>query len=88
MMRQFRSALLVLPILATGCVSVEEQAAVDRSTCSRYGFAEGSVAFADCVMRTAHRREDANRDYMDRLRKNANEKEWQKIARERNQMMP
>lgn len=44
-------------LLLAGCVSPEEQRAMDQQQCSGYGFAPGSDAFANCLMRTSQQRD-------------------------------
>lgn len=74
--------LLMLTSVA-GCMSAEEQRRVDRSTCGQYGFAEGSDGFAECMMRTAHRRDDNNQARLDRYQSDQANRDLQKIVRER-----
>jgi hypothetical protein len=78
--------LLTFPLLAGaitllgGCVSPEEQRAMDQQQCSGYGFSPGSDAFANCMMKTtqqrdaqaaADRRAAADRDAADRRAREA-----------------
>jgi len=43
--------------LLIGCVSPEEQRAVDPRQCSGYGFAPGTDAFANCMMNASQQRD-------------------------------
>lgn len=56
-------AVVVLALCAplAGCetVSPQQQHASDQNTCASYGYQPGTDKFADCMMATAHRREDA-----------------------------
>ncbi|WP_054141873.1 hypothetical protein [Bosea sp. AAP35] len=49
--------MLVLPLAA--CISPEEQRAADTQACSGYGFAQGTDAFANCMMTASNQRNDA-----------------------------
>lgn len=42
--------LAVSAAVLTACASPEEIAATDRRTCAGYGFAQGTDAFANCMM--------------------------------------
>lgn len=44
-----------------GCETVtpQQQHASDQDTCASYGYQPGTDKFADCMMSTAHRREDS-----------------------------
>ncbi len=45
-------------LLMAGCgPTAEEQAAMDQQSCSGYGFAPGTEAMANCLMRTAQQRQ-------------------------------
>ncbi|HEI8866043.1 TPA: hypothetical protein SLG40_001528 [Serratia odorifera] len=52
-------AVLGLICLLSGCVSPEQQAAMDRAQCSGYGFKADSVEFAQCMQKI-----DIHRDEM------------------------
>lgn len=82
-MRKFTLSTLLLTLTVTGCISAEEQMQRDQASCSAFGFSPGSDAFAQCVMQTANRREDNNRAELERYRRDASDREWQKLARER-----
>ncbi|WP_109125324.1 hypothetical protein [Dyella sp. C11] len=45
----------------SGCETVtpQQQHASDEQTCASYGYQPGTDKFADCMMSTAHRRDDA-----------------------------
>ncbi|MCV0398002.1 MAG: hypothetical protein K5872_21305 [Rhizobiaceae bacterium] len=55
-------AILAVTVLASGCVTPEEQAARqqadDRARCASFGYQPGSVDFADCMMAISFERED------------------------------
>ncbi|WP_143751250.1 hypothetical protein [Collimonas sp. PA-H2] len=51
-------ALALSAILVTACASPGEIAAADRGKCAGYGFAEGSDAFANCMMEADMHRKD------------------------------
>ena len=62
-----RNALIVMTVLAlAGCAEMERmnaeaearQREADRATCQSYGFAEGTDAFANCMMKTAQKRQE------------------------------
>ncbi|MBN9561869.1 MAG: hypothetical protein J0H14_14255 [Alphaproteobacteria bacterium] len=51
-------AALGIGLLLAGCgPTPEEQRAMDQQRCGGYGFAQGSEAFANCMMSTAQQRE-------------------------------
>ncbi|MGJ7605188.1 hypothetical protein ACSFA7_12645 [Variovorax sp. LT1R20] len=52
-------ASAVLAAMATACVSPQEIAAADKRTCAGYGFAEGTDAFANCMMQADQNRQKA-----------------------------
>lgn len=57
----FVSTLLLTCLLA-GCaagLTPEQRRAADQQTCAGYGFQPGSESFANCMMQTAQRRQDA-----------------------------
>ncbi|RIX79064.1 hypothetical protein [Acidovorax cavernicola] len=58
--RHFRvlAASIVAPLLMVACASPEEIKAADKRTCAGYGFAEGSDAFANCMMQADQHRAD------------------------------
>ena len=51
------SILATVVGLLAGCVSPEEQKAMDQQTCAGYGFTPGTDAFAHCMMTTAQQRD-------------------------------
>jgi hypothetical protein len=51
------SILAAVVGLLVGCVSPEEQRAMDQQQCSGYGFTPGSDAFANCMMHTSQQRD-------------------------------
>ncbi|MCK8786167.1 hypothetical protein M0638_17465 [Roseomonas sp. NAR14] len=52
-----RAILALLALLPAGCVSPAQQAAMDRGRCAGFGFAEGSDAFAGCMMNLSQQRD-------------------------------
>jgi outer membrane murein-binding lipoprotein Lpp len=58
MKRMVPFAFAALGMLLAGCVSPEEQRAMDQQTCAQYGFAPGTDAFANCMMTTGQKRQD------------------------------
>ncbi|MFJ2279615.1 hypothetical protein ACIOUG_00570 [Pseudomonas sp. NPDC087803] len=65
---------LTLSAAATlsGCMSAEQQAAEDRQTCAGYGYAQGSTAFANCMMISDQKRKKAVADWQAQQ-----DREWQ-----------
>ena len=49
-MRTATLAILVLPLLAGGCVTASEQRMFDQERCRSYGFRAGTDAFARCLL--------------------------------------
>ena len=47
-----------LGLLLAGCVSPDEQRAMDQQSCASYGFSPGTDAFANCMMTTAQKRQE------------------------------
>lgn len=55
------AAGLLLALLCSGCVTLEERRAADEARCRSYGFRAGSEGFANCLLqidldRSAERR--------------------------------
>lgn len=77
------SALAVLACFSlAGCMTAEEKRAADNSTCSNYGFAPGTEAFANCMMQTSMARDEADRqrDAQFWANENANRRERERLA--------
>jgi ketosteroid isomerase-like protein len=56
--------LLAVPVaILSACASPEEIAAADKRTCAGYGFAEGTDAFANCMMQADFRRKKQADDW-------------------------
>jgi hypothetical protein len=51
------SVLATAITLLAGCVSPEEQRAMDQRQCSGYGFTPGTDAFANCMMNVTQQRD-------------------------------
>lgn len=64
------SVLAALAVALSGCVSPAEQKAMDTRQCEGYGFAQGTDAFANCMMTTANRRADQQRKWDEERMKN------------------
>jgi hypothetical protein len=63
-----RYALLALvPLAFAGCVSAEDQRAMDQDKCTSYGYRPGSNRFADCMMDQDQQRADDQRRTMESL---------------------
>jgi len=69
-------ASAVLAAMATACVSPQEIAAADKRTCAGYGFAEGTDAFANCMMQADQNRQKAAA---------SRERQWQAEEQQRQQ---
>ena len=52
-------ALLASAVMTSACVSPAEIVAADKRTCAGYGFAEGTDAFANCMMQADQNRQRA-----------------------------
>ncbi|MHC1551001.1 hypothetical protein [Phyllobacterium sp. K27] len=64
-MRYFLIALV--PLAVAGCVSSEDQRAMDQDKCASYGYQQGTNRFADCMMDQDQKRADDQRRTMDDL---------------------
>ncbi|MRT59004.1 hypothetical protein GJV11_23125 [Enterobacteriaceae bacterium RIT693] len=65
-MKVLSAMTVCLVALLSGCVSPAEQASMDRTQCSNFGFTPGTDAFAQCMQKTAIHRDEmdvANRNY-------------------------
>ncbi|WP_425287446.1 hypothetical protein [Paramesorhizobium deserti] len=51
-------AIAFFALMLAGCVSPEEQRAMDQDKCSSFGFAQGTDAFANCMMQQDSQRAD------------------------------
>jgi hypothetical protein len=61
-MRVPLATTLMFTCLIAGCAAgptPEQRRAADQQTCMGYGFQPGSESFANCMMQTAQRRQDA-----------------------------
>ncbi|MCR6650566.1 MAG: hypothetical protein NVV73_03220 [Cellvibrionaceae bacterium] len=59
--------LLFLPLAVAGCVSTEDQRAMDQDKCSSFGFQMGTDAFANCMMQQNAQRDEDERRSLDRI---------------------
>ena len=57
----------LLPLAVAGCISDEDQRAMDQDKCASYGYRPGSSRFADCMMERDQRRADDQRRTMESL---------------------
>lgn len=71
----------VLPLALAGCISDEEQLALDQDKCSSYGYRQGSDRFADCVMLQDRQRAAEEQRYMDGVRAREQEERKRRAAR-------
>lgn len=58
---------LLLALAAAGCVSTEDQRAMDTEKCSSFGFQPGTDAFATCMMRQDSQRAADEQRSLDRM---------------------
>jgi hypothetical protein len=69
------SLALGCALLLAGCVSPEEQRAMDQQKCAGYGFQPETVAFANCMMSTSQQRDAQqaadHRAFQDRMAQDA-----------------
>jgi hypothetical protein len=76
-MKHALSGVLALgcTLLLAGCVSPEEQRAMDQQKCAGYGFQPETVAFANCMMSTSQQRDAQqaadHRAFQDRMAQDA-----------------
>ncbi|MEP7453340.1 hypothetical protein [Phyllobacterium sp. SB3] len=59
--------IALVPLAVAGCVSSEDQRAMDRDKCASYGYRQGSNSFADCMMNQDQKRADDQQRTMDDL---------------------
>ncbi len=76
-MTRVRAGLLLAgcALALAGCVSPEEQRAMDRQTCLGYGFTPDTIPFANCMMSTTQQRDAQQaadrRAFQDRMAQDA-----------------
>lgn len=69
-MPNFRMRYLLIalvPLAVAGCVSAEDQRAMDEEKCTSYGYRPGTDRFADCMMSRDQQRADDQQRTMDEL---------------------
>lgn len=69
-MPNFRKSYLLIalaPLAIAGCVSSEDQRAMDQDKCASYGYRQGTDRFADCMMDQDQQRADDQRSTMNSL---------------------
>lgn len=65
---KMRYLLIVLvPLAVAGCVSAEDQRAMDQEKCSSFGFQPGTDSFAKCMMKQSAQRDDDDQRSLDRI---------------------
>lgn len=76
--------IALVPLAVAGCVSAEDQRAMDQQQCSSYGYRPGTNRFADCMMQqTSQRSEDEQRS-LDRMAAQEQRDKDRKEARRKN----
>lgn len=69
-MPNFRKRYLLIalaPLAIAGCVSAEDQRAMDQDKCASYGYQQGTNRFADCMMERDQQRSDDRERMLDDL---------------------
>jgi hypothetical protein len=59
--------IALAPLAVAGCVSSEDQRAMDQEKCASFGFRPETNAFADCMMKQSTQRDDDNQRFLDRM---------------------
>jgi hypothetical protein len=59
--------ILLLPFAAAGCVSIDDQRAMDAEKCNSFGFQPGTDGFATCMMRQDAQRTADEQRSLDRM---------------------
>ncbi|SFU22285.1 hypothetical protein [Mesorhizobium sp. YR577] len=59
--------IALVPLAVAGCVSSEDQRAMDQDKCASYGYRPGTNRFADCMMDQDQQRADDQRRTMESL---------------------
>ncbi|MFC3723108.1 hypothetical protein [Neoaquamicrobium sediminum] len=59
--------ILLLPFAAAGCVSTDDQRAMDAEKCNSFGFQPGTDGFATCMMRQDAQRTADEQRSLDRM---------------------
>ncbi len=59
--------IALVPLAVAGCVSAEDQRAMDQDKCASYGYRPGTNRFADCMMDQDQQRADDQRRTMESL---------------------
>lgn len=59
--------ILFLPLVMAGCVSAEDQRAMDQDRCNSFGFQLGTDAFANCMMQQSALRDEDEQRSLDRI---------------------
>lgn len=61
-------SIALLGLAATGCVSAEERQYRDANTCQSFGAPYGSRAYTNCMLEQQARRDNAQRESLERTR--------------------
>ena len=59
--------IALVPLAAAGCVSVEDQRAMDQDKCASFGFQQGTDGFANCMMQQSTQRDYDEQRSLDRI---------------------
>lgn len=79
---KMRYALIALvPLVVGGCVSTEEQSAMDQEKCASFGYRLGTDGFSNCMMKQNSQRVDDEQRSWDRMK--AQERDRKRARRER-----
>lgn len=73
----------VLPLALAGCISDQEQLALDQDKCSSYGYRPGTDRFADCVRMQDQQRAAEEQRFRERTRAREQEERERKAVRRR-----
>jgi hypothetical protein len=59
--------IALVPLAVAGCISAEDQRAMDQDKCSSFGFQPGTNSFANCMMEQSSQREADEQRSLDRI---------------------
>lgn len=66
--------LALVPLAVAGCVSAEDQRAMDQEKCASFGYRRGTDSFADCMMKQSVQRDADERRFEDRMERRDRER--------------
>jgi len=66
--------LAMVPLAVAGCVSAEDQRAMDQEKCSSFGYRPGTDSFADCMMKQSVQRDEDEQRFEDRMERRDRER--------------